>query len=367
MRFHIKSIMAVFVVLCACYLLYTLAQSKNENRNASQRSKENIIGIDSGFNDDVRELPPIQAGPSYNSKAIPIVIASDKVTLPGAIATINSIVQHTNHSVKFYLATSHQSYDHYRAWLANTKLRNVQRLIRIFNEDLVKGKIKVRGGREVLGSPMNYARYFAPQLFPEIRGRMVYIDDDIIVQGDIAELYNTDLGEGHLAAFAEDCHSTSKRFSFYPTTYSSYVNFRNAHVKALNIDPEACSFNTGVYVADVAAWKRENITAELVRWMELNTREDIYGNQKGGGGSQPPMMIVFYNRYSTLDPLWHVRSLGLSAGTRYSSEFVHNAKLLHWSGPHKPWERVAAFQEIWDKYFIPDPSKKFKLLRRKSS
>ena len=31
---------------------------------------------------------------------------------------------------------------------------------------------------------LNYARYYMPRLFPHIDGRVVYIDDDCIVQGN---------------------------------------------------------------------------------------------------------------------------------------------------------------------------------------
>ena len=34
---------------------------------------------------------------------------------------------------------------------------------------------------------MNYARYFIPQLFPDLSGRIVFIDDDCIVQGKKAK------------------------------------------------------------------------------------------------------------------------------------------------------------------------------------
>jgi len=40
-------------------------------------------------------------------------------------------------------------------------------------------------------------------------------------------------------------------------------------------------------------------------------REAVYGTGKGGGGSQPPMMIVFYRKYTDIDPSWHIRFLGV--------------------------------------------------------
>ena len=36
--------------------------------------------------------------------------------------------------------------------------------------------------------------------------------------------------------------------------------------------PTMCSFNTGVYVADLDRWKSQNITKKLLYWMNLNTK-----------------------------------------------------------------------------------------------
>lgn len=52
------------------------------------------------------------------------------------------------------------------------------------------------------------------------------------------------------------------------------------------------------------------------------------------------------------------------AGNRYSPQFVKAAKLLHWNGHYKPWGRAASFSDIWDKWYIPDPTGKFHPIRR---
>ena len=40
------------------------------------------------------------------------------------------------------------------------------------------------------------------------------------------------------------------------------------------------------------------------------SRSHIYGSEKGGGASQPLMMIILYDKYTALNPLWNVRNLG---------------------------------------------------------
>lgn len=55
---------------------------------------------------------------------------------------------------------------------------------------------------------------------------------------------------------------------------------------------------------------------------------------------------------------------GSNAGKRYSPQFVKAAKLLHWNGHFKPWGRTASYAEVWEKWYVPDPTGKFSLIRR---
>ncbi|XP_059163725.1 glycosyltransferase 8 domain-containing protein 1-like [Physella acuta] len=299
-----------------------------------------------------------------HKQALHVCITSDEKTLGGMIALINSIISNTKSPVKFHLVVDENSMDHVSIWIKTSKLKNIDYELKAFPAKWVDGRIKIRGGRKELGSPLNYARYYLPKLFPLLKEKIIFIDDDCIVQGDIEELYKTPLEKGHIAAFSEDCQGQNKRLSRLNNIYAEFLDFKNEHIQQMHIKPTACSFNTGVFVSNLSDWHSQNITSQLEYWMELNTKEEVYGNERGGGGSQPPMMIVFYNKFSRIDPLWHVRHLGASAGTSYSKSFVKKAKLLHWNGPFKPWGRTAQHSDLWEKYFIPDPSGHFKVVRR---
>lgn len=45
---------------------------------------------------------------------------------------------------------------------------------------------------------MNFARFYLPRLFPDYNGKMVYLDDDIIVQGQYDLQYILDILEQEL-------------------------------------------------------------------------------------------------------------------------------------------------------------------------
>lgn len=301
---------------------------------------------------------------SNESEVVHVCITSDGNTLGGMIALINSIVSNTKHHVKFHLVTDDDSLEHLEVWIKKSPLKQIDYEVKVFPESWVSGKLKIRGGRQELGSPLNYARYYLPKLFPTLKGKVVFIDDDCIVQGDIMDLYRTEIKQGHLGAFSEDCKGMNKRLSRLSNIYAEFLDYKNKHVEERKIPPNTCSFNTGVFVTDLATWHKENITGQLEYWMELNTKEEVYGNERGGGGSQPPMMLVFYNRISPIDSMWHVRYLGWTSGTSYSKTFIAHAKLLHWNGQFKPWGRVSQHRDVWDRYFISDPSGKFKPVRR---
>ncbi|BFZ07580.1 hypothetical protein BsWGS_10619 [Bradybaena similaris] len=358
-------LLAVFWIGTICYFwlpnhipdFLNLRTKSHPSKNSVESRVNSPLKVSGLHGDRGEEVP-------RPGKVVHVCITSSKNTLGGMVALMNSIVSNTKSPVKFHLVVDSDSMDHIGIWLRTSTLKNVDFELKAFPMSWVSGKIKIRGGRDELGSPLNYARYYLPKLFPNLKDRVVFIDDDCIVLGDIAELYNMTFKHEHIAAFSEDCSGVNKRLSRLTNVYAEFLDFKNEHIKALHMKPDACSFNSGVFVTDLAKWQAYNITSQLEYWMELNTKEEVYGNEKGGGGSQPPMMIVFYNKYSPIEPMWHVRYLGWTPGSSYSKSFVRQAKLLHWNGRFKPWGRTSQHSDIWDKYFIPDPLNEFRPVRR---
>uniref|UniRef100_A0A8C7Y790 Glycosyltransferase 8 domain containing 2 n=1 Tax=Oryzias sinensis TaxID=183150 RepID=A0A8C7Y790_9TELE len=184
--------------------------------------------------------------------------------------------------------------------------------------------------------------------------------------GDIRHLFGIYLRRGHAAAFATDCdlpgaHEMVQSIGMQ-TTYMGFLDYRKQEVKDLGINPSDCTFNPGVFVANMKEWKKLKITKQLEKWMELNFRQNIYSSSMAGGVATPPMLIVFHAKFTRLDPLWHVRHLGWSPDPFYSTSFLQRAQLLHWNGPFKPWNYPAVHLDMWEKWFIPDPSGKFTLI-----
>ncbi|XP_033097810.1 glycosyltransferase 8 domain-containing protein 1-like [Anneissia japonica] len=295
-----------------------------------------------------------------------VLLCSDHRTIGGMITTVNSIRMNAKVPVKYYLVVDKSSINHLQKWISDSVLKEIDYTIIAFNDTSMREKMHPKDGRSDLQdtSPLNYARFYFPDIIPEVKGRIIFVDSDTVVQGNIGELNNTKIAPGNAVALSDDCTATSSRYGFYKTNYGSYINFQHPQVKAMTMNPLECSFNAGVFVADIDEWKKQGITARIDFWIKLNAHENVFGNQRAGGATAPPMMIVFYKKYSKIDPMWHIRHLGLTSGTRYSQTFINAAKLIHWSGNFKPWGRISQHTQAWEKYFVIDPTGQFRLVRR---
>ncbi|XP_061640722.1 glycosyltransferase 8 domain-containing protein 1 [Phyllopteryx taeniolatus] len=312
--------------------------------------------------------PDLRVDLERQGDEIPVVMTAAEERLGAAVAAMYSIYQNTKANVVFTIVTMNETVDHLKAWLSAPRLKSMKYKMVLFKPELLVGKIP-KNPQMIDGTkPLTFARYYLPLYLPEVE-KAIYLDDDIIVQGDIKELYETSLKPGHAAAFSDDCDSASAkgivRGAGTQNNYMGFLDFKKEAIKQLGMRANTCSFNPGVIVANLTEWKNMNITGQLEHWMELNTQDNLYSKTLAESITTPPLLIVFYKRHATLDPMWHVRHLGTTgAGNRYSPQFVKAAKLLHWNGHYKPWARTSSFTDVWDRWFIPDPVDKFHPVRR---
>ncbi|KAM4569127.1 glycosyltransferase 8 domain-containing protein 2 [Odontesthes bonariensis] len=349
----INQVLAVLLVLLVCLLLHSMMlRASTQPRPGNRKSHSGPAQ-----HSHVRRL---------EDNVIPVIICASEERMGATMAAINSIISNTHTSVFFYIVTLRDAVKLTRKYIEKTKLRDIQYKILEFNPMVLQGKVKPDSSRPDLLHPLNFVRFYLPLLDLKHK-RVIYLDDDVIVQGDIKDLFNIQLKAGHAAAFASDCDLPSThvmvRSIGMQTTYMGFLDYRKQQVKDLGINPRDCSFNPGVFVADVKRWKEQKITKQLEKWMEENFRENIYSSAIAGGVATPPMLIVFHDKYTTLKPQWHVRHLGWSPDASYPDSFLQEAHLLHWNGPFKPWNYPAVHMDLWEKWFIPDPSGKFSLTR----
>ncbi|XP_056605213.1 glycosyltransferase 8 domain-containing protein 2 isoform X2 [Triplophysa dalaica] len=286
----------ILLILVALYVL--LNKTRSQMSKFSELKKDEI---EAGVEDET-------------DRDVPVLICASEERIGASMATINSVFSNTQANVVFYIVTLRDAIRNIREYIDNTKLRKIKYRILEFNPMVLKGKVNPDSSRPELLHPLNFVRFYLPLLDIENHERIIYLDDDVIVQGDIQELFHIKIKAGHAAAFASDCdlpqtHEMVRSVGMQ-TTYMGFLDYRKEAVRELNINPSECTFNPGVFVADVAEWKRQKITKQLEKWMTRNFRENLYSSAVAGGVATPAMLIVFHNRHTTIDPQWHVRHLG---------------------------------------------------------
>ncbi|KAI7731474.1 hypothetical protein M8C21_026898, partial [Ambrosia artemisiifolia] len=180
-------------------------------------------------------------------------------------------------------------------------------------------------------SVMNHLRFYLPEIFPKL-SKVVFLDDDIVVQKDLSGLWSIDL-KGNVNGAVETCGENFHRFD-------RYLNFSNP-VIAENFDPRACGWAYGMNVFDLDEWRKQNITDAYHSWQNLND------GQLWKLGTLPPGLVTFWKRVYPLEKSWHV--LGLGYNPSVNQKEIETAAVIHYNGNLKPWLEIGIpkFRGYW--------------------
>ena len=123
----------------------------------------------------------------------------------------------------------------------------------------------------------NYSRFLMPDLLPNVK-RSIYLDSDILVYGDIAELYNYDLGKFILGAVADSYVLSDKSVN---EQVSRYISHKHLY------------FNAGILLIDCDKWRKQKIFTKIAQ-------SDAKICDKKLFNSQDPLNKYFECNYKTL-------------------------------------------------------------------
>lgn len=101
------------------------------------------------------------------------------------------------------------------------------------------------------------------QLFPNL-DKVVFVDDDVVIQRDLTPLWKIDLG-GKVNGAVETCKGEddwvmSKRLK-------NYFNFSHPLISK-NLDPDECAWAYGMNIFDLRAWRKTNIKDRYHTWLK---------------------------------------------------------------------------------------------------
>jgi lipopolysaccharide biosynthesis glycosyltransferase len=179
---------------------------------------------------------------------------------------------------------------------------------------------------------VSMATYFSllvPEVVPERFDRAIYLDCDVLVESDLAELWETPLEERALLA-VQDC-------------LIPYVSSPGGPVRRGVSDVSSAPpyFNAGVLLLNLARWRAEGISERVFRYLRDHHRELTFWDQEG-------LNAVLAGDVGLLDPKWNVPTSLLWLERWPESSFKERLRGLredllrrpaiwHFVGPSKPW------------------------------
>ncbi|KAL8161764.1 hypothetical protein V2J09_013253 [Rumex salicifolius] len=188
-------------------------------------------------------------------------------------------------------------------------------------------------------SMLSHLRFYLPEIYPKLH-RILFLDDDVVVQKDLTPLWNIDLN-GKVNGAVETCFGSFHR-------YSQYLNFSHPLIKE-KFNPNACTWAFGVNIFDLDAWRKEQCTEKYHHWQTMNEDGTLWKS-----GILSPGLVTFHSSTKSLDKSWHV--LGLGYNPAVSMDMIRKAAVIHYNGNMKPWLDIALnqYKQLWTKHVDSD-------------
>ncbi len=172
-----------------------------------------------------------------NLNVIPIFFAIDDGYIPFFAVALESLIENSSKQYYYSIKVLYTNISEENKKKINKYKRenvNIEFVDLNYYIEKVKDKLYTRD----YYTNTTYFRLFIANLYPQYN-KAIYLDSDIVVLGDIAELYNQDIGNNLIAAAPDDVIQTIKIFQEYAEKVvgvADYRNYFNAGILLMNLD-----------------------------------------------------------------------------------------------------------------------------------
>lgn len=167
-----------------------------------------------------------------------------------------------------------------------------------------------------------YTRLHIGDLLPQI-DRVLSIDVDVVINGNIKEFYDIELNDDELfAAVSEVRKSSFKKFGIEPSQRNSMTNF-----------------NCGVMLIDLNKWRAWDVSTKTTE--HIIKYEEILG-----APTQDTLNPLYYNNWKIVSPkynlhhfylLYPFKSRDLPYSKREIQAAIKSPVIIHYTGSMSPW------------------------------
>lgn len=292
------------------------------------------------LNTDIIEHP----SPAFMENNIPIVFSSSEYFLPYCATAIQSVMQH---------ASTDNNYD-FIILEREVSIKNKQLMKRMLSKYPNASVRFINVSHIVSNYSLHICEHFAvetyfrlliPELLPDY-DKVLYLDGDIIAKTDIADLFNTDIGDNAIAA-AIDVIAVGHINGFPDGKHK--IEYYKRRVRLKDIHKQ---FNGGVMLINCKRIRTCYSMDELLQFAQAS-KFDL--------ADQDCLVSLFQDEIYWLDLRWNVNIYDTNSLGYYVASFaprelfakykaaMNNPKILHYAGTTKPWHDPSHIlaEEFW--------------------
>ena len=123
---------------------------------------------------------------------------------------------------------------------------------------------------------VSYYRILMPRVLPADVDRVIYLDADLVICADLAQLWDCELA-GQLCLAAQDCAAPYLDAAVALENYAVCGRHLGsprpiANYRELGLSPGAAYFNAGVLLVDLAGWRAGDLSGQMIACLEANKR-----------------------------------------------------------------------------------------------
>jgi len=176
-----------------------------------------------------------------------------------------------------------------------------------------------------------YHRLLMTELFPPAAAKAIWLDCDLIVLGDVAELWDLEMGDLGLLA-AQDLVVP---YVSSPCGIDRYSE--------LGLAEKDRYFNAGIMVVNLEWWRRHDVTGRALAYMRQHRDRAFFWDQEG-------LNVALAGHWDELDPRWN--QIASVAGRSFHRAehlapdmlrgVVEDPLIVHFAGALKPWLRTGS-------------------------
>lgn len=269
--------------------------------------------------------------PAFSFESVPVVFAANNSFVPMFAACLSSLTEHTSEKYNYDVVLLHTNVTKENRQLLSGLVSGRKNIsLRFFDVSFLICEYNLKANAHI--SVETYFRFLIQKILPDY-DKVLYLDCDLIVNFDVAELYQISV-DGYLLAAVRDpeflghLHGADKKIQKYI-------------LSELNMKQPENYFQAGVLLFNEAEMRK---AYSLEQWLTFASKPYRYNDQD-------VLNIYCEGRVKFLDMSWnlitdcdHTRVSGIisHAPKPIQEEYAaaHAApKIIHYAGYRKPWHK----------------------------